>query len=237
MHPNITTKTVMTGKNMQTWHPVWEEIFLERSSWGNYPPEELVRFVAGHYYDSVPRMGVGFLDIGCGPGAGPSWYLAREGFCLCGIDGSPTAIARAKVRFEDAGLNGEFSVGDLAMLPWPDAYFDCVIDVACLQHNSEADAESIMQEVYRVLRPGGRHFSLTAMHGCWGDGSGPRVDATSFTDLTEGPFASMGVVRFATEAHLEQLYRRFRDLNLEHSVRTVRGCKFEIANWIVTCTK
>jgi SAM-dependent methyltransferase len=227
----------MTGQNPQTWHPVWEHIFSERSSWGKYPPEELVRFIAGNYYETVPREAVHVLEIGCGPGAAASWYIAREGFSVCGIDGSPTAIDRAKARFEKNGLTGDFRVGDLATLPWPDAQFDCVVDVACLQHNSETDAEAIVLEVYRVLKPGGRHFSLTAKPGYWGDGSGVRVDATSRTDLTDGPASAMGVVRFATEAKLEQLYRRFRELNLEYSVCSARGRRFEIANWIVTCIK
>jgi hypothetical protein len=42
-------------------------------SWGKYPPEELVRFFAAHYYEAEPRNAVKVLEIGCGPVAGPSW--------------------------------------------------------------------------------------------------------------------------------------------------------------------
>jgi SAM-dependent methyltransferase len=227
----------MIAPTTSTWHPVWESIFAERSSWGKYPPEELIRFMAGYYYKAEPRNSVRVLEIGCGPGGGPSWYLAREGFSFHGIDGSPTAIEKAKIRFAEERLAGEFKVGDIANLPWAEAEFDCVIDVACLQHNSEADTAAILKDVYRVLKPGGRHFSLTARAGCWGDGSGPRVDATSFRDLTEGPFAAMGVIRFATADSLAQLYKNYRELNIEHSVRSMRNREVEISNWIVTCAK
>jgi SAM-dependent methyltransferase len=227
----------MTADPAQTWHPIWESIFANRSSWGKYPPEELIRFIAANYYAAEPRNAVKVLEIGCGPGGGPSWYVAREGFAYYGIDGSSTAIEKAKKRFAEENLNGEFKVGDLARLPWPDAKFDAVIDVACLQHNSENDAETILGEVHRVLKDGGRHFSLTASRGCWGEGSGARVDATSYKDLTDGPFAKMGVIRFATAASLKRQYHKFRDLNLETSVRTMQGRAVQISNWIVTCAK
>jgi SAM-dependent methyltransferase len=138
------------GMTWNSWNSVWETIFRERSSWGRYPPEELIRFVARHYYAEPERRAVRFLEIGCGPGAGPGWYLAREGYSYSGIDGSETAIGKSRRRFEDEGLSGEFVTGTLDALPWPDATFDCVVDVACLQHNCEAAAASGIAEILRV---------------------------------------------------------------------------------------
>jgi hypothetical protein len=63
------------------------------------------------------------------------------------------------------------------------------------------------------------------------------VDATSFRDLTEGPFSSMGVMRFATRDSLERLYAAFAELELNYSVRSMDAGRREIANWIVTCRK
>lgn len=220
-----------------SWDPVWEKIFRERSSWGKYPPEELVRFIALNYYQVPDRSQVSILEIGCGPGGGPSWYIAREGFAFFGIDGSKTAIERAKCRFSEETLSGEFVCGPLNELPWKDETFDCVIDVACLQCNSEADTRQILKEVHRVLKTGGRHFSLTLRDGCWGDGLGKRLDDTSMFDVTEGPFAHMGTIRFATRESIISLYQDFRELQLEYSVRSVDGCRHEISNWIVMCQK
>jgi len=219
------------------WDPVWERIFRERSQWGRYPPEELVRFVARHYYAAQDRRAVRFLEVGCGPGAGPSWYLAREGYSFAGIDGSSTAIELAQRRFREEGLQGEFVTGPAEALPWDAATFDCVIDIACLQHNSEQVAAAIVREIHRVLKPGGRHFSLATRAGCWGEGTGVRVDATSYRDVTEGPFSAMGVVRFATRDSLRRLYSEFKELEFEHSIRSMHDEQREIANWIVTCSK
>jgi SAM-dependent methyltransferase len=227
----------MSEERAAAWDPVWERIFRERSRWGRYPPEELVRFVARYFYDATDRSSVRFLEVGCGPGAGPSWYLAREGYSFSGIDGSATAIELAHKRFAADGLQGEFKTGAAHALPWDAAAFDCVVDVACLQHNSEVAAAAIVAEIHRVLKPGGRHFSLATRAGCWGDGTGVRVDPTSFRDVSEGPFSAMGVVRFATRESLGRLYSAFRDLELEHSTRSMHGMQREIANWIVTCRK
>lgn len=219
------------------WDPVWERIFRERSRWGRYPPEELVRFMARHYYDAGDRRSVRVLEVGCGPGAGPSWYLAREGYALSGIDGSPTAIDKARQRFREERLEGEFVAGAADAMPWEAATFECVVDIACLQHNSERAAAAIVREIHRVLKPGGRHFSLTTRHGCWGEGTGTRIDATSWRDVTEGPFAAMGVVRFASGDSLRRLYADFSELELEYSIRSMGGGQREIANWIVTCRR
>src|SRR5687768_17292543 len=117
------------------WDPVWENIFRSRE-WGRYPPEELVRFVARHYYSVPERSAIRILDLGCGPGSGTSWFVAREGYTLSGIDASPTAIAKARERFSKEGLSGDFHVGAADRLPWANGLFDAVIDNACLTCNS-----------------------------------------------------------------------------------------------------
>jgi 2-polyprenyl-3-methyl-5-hydroxy-6-metoxy-1,4-benzoquinol methylase len=75
-----------------SWDPAWEEIHKSRKL-GKYPPEELVRFVARKYYKVSSREAFRFFDLGCGLGAA-SWYLAREGFTVFGIDGSKSSIER-----------------------------------------------------------------------------------------------------------------------------------------------
>jgi ubiquinone/menaquinone biosynthesis C-methylase UbiE len=215
---------------------VWERVFRERE-WGRYPQEEVVRFVARNFYRAPERSAVSMLEIGCGPGSGTSWLVAREGFRLTGIDASPTAIARARKRFAEEGLAGEFVVGPVDRLPFPDASFDAALDVVCLACNAEEEARAIVGEVHRVLKPGGLHFSLTPRSGCWGDGTGERIDATTLREVREGPFAGLGKTRFATRESLAALYREFRELTLEHMACSAENGAREITHWIVTCRK
>ncbi len=218
------------------WDEVWERVFRERE-WGRYPPEEVVRFVARNFYGAPDRLAVSMLEIGCGPGSGTSWLVAREGFGLTGIDASPTAVEKARKRFAEEGLRGEFVVGAVDHLPFPDANFDAVIDVVCLACNSEEETRAIIGEVRRVLKPGGRHFSLTPRSGCWGDEVGERIDRTTLREVREGPFAGLGKTRFATRESLVELYGGFRELVLEYTTHSAENGAREIAHWIVTCRK
>jgi len=219
-----------------SWDPVWEQIFSSRP-WGRYPPEEVVRFVARSFYRVTDRASVRVLEIGCGPGSGVSWFVAREGFSLCGIDGSPTAIEKSRARFATDGLSGEFVCGDVTRLPWPEASFDAVLDVGCLTCNTEDETARIVTEVHRVLKPGGLHFSLTPRSGCWGDGTGHRLDDTTRFDVQEGPFKGLGKTRFATEESLRHLYTAFAELVLEDLTATAENRTREVTHWILTCRK
>jgi len=219
-----------------SWDPVWENIFVQRDG-SKYPPEELVRFIAKNYYSAEERKAIKILEIGCGPGAGPGWFIAREGFSYYGIDGSSTAIKKAEKRFLQEGLRGEFRVGDVEKLPWESETFDCVIDRGCLQCNDENATARILEEVRKVLKKNGMHFSITSCAGSWGDGSGVRVDSTTYQDITEGPFKSMGAIRFATRESLTKLYAGFEEVHIEHSIRSINDGQHEVSNWIVTCKK
>lgn len=220
-----------------TWNPVWERIFQTRPEWGRYPAEELVRFFAWNFYSAPDRSAIKVLDIGCGPGSGASWFVAREGFDLHGIDASPTAIERAQKRFAIDGLKGNFQVGSLTSLPYQDQSFDCVIDIACLQCNDESEVVPLISEVKRVLKPHGKHFSLTSAAGTWGDGMGQRVDSSTFSDIPEGPFANMGKNRFSPRQDMLRFYADFDEVELNHSIRSIGGTTREVRNWILTCKK
>ncbi|HKA42735.1 MAG TPA: class I SAM-dependent methyltransferase [Burkholderiales bacterium] len=218
------------------WDAVWERVYRERE-WGRYPQEEVVRFVARNFYRVPDRAAVKMLEIGCGPGSGASWFVAREGYDLTGIDASPTAIDKARERFSGEGLPGEFVVGPVDDLPFPTDSFDAVIDVVCLACNPERETRTILGEVHRVLKPGGLHFSLTPRSGCWGDEEGERIDRTTLREVRSGPFAGLGTTRFATRESLVALYGAFRDLAVEHTVRSAENGTREITHWLVTCRK
>ena len=101
---------------------IWEELFRTHE-WGKYPPESVVRFVARNFYSAPERGRIRLLDAGCGPGA-CSWFMAREGFQVSGIDGSPSAIKYAKERLAAEGLEADFRVGDYTSMPWANELFD-----------------------------------------------------------------------------------------------------------------
>lgn len=102
-----------------------------------------------------PRSGERILDIGCGPG-----FLAAEigvavgpSGSLCAIDASAPMLERARARCDSLPwvvVQG----GDAARLDFEDGAFDAAVSVQV--HEYVADAEGSLQELARVLRPGGR---------------------------------------------------------------------------------
>lgn len=104
-----------------------------------------------HEYPSFKGKRV--LDIGCGNGYVLSKY-AREGAEVFGVDITETAVGITKKRFEWLKLNGNIRVANAEELPFEDNYFDCVCSMGVLHHTP--DTQKAIDEVYRVLKPGGR---------------------------------------------------------------------------------
>ncbi|SIS71249.1 3-demethylubiquinone-9 3-methyltransferase [Roseivivax lentus] len=107
------------------------------------------------YFDRhVDWTGKTVLDLGCAGGF-MAEALARRGAEVTGIDPARDAIAAAIRHAEAEGLSIRYDTGVGEALPYDDASFDAVVCVDVLEH--VADLQKTLEEVTRVLRPGG-HF-------------------------------------------------------------------------------
>ena len=97
------------------------------------------------------------LDVGCGIG-GTSRYLARmygESTSVTGITLSQNQVDRATSLAKDRGLNNaKFQVMDALAMDFPDNSFDVVW--ACESGEHMPDKKKYVEEMMRVLKPGGR---------------------------------------------------------------------------------
>jgi SAM-dependent methyltransferase len=93
------------------------------------------------------------LELGCGTGNDAARF-AREGFQVVAVDLSAEAVGQARDRFD--GLDIDFRVADFAEpLPFRSALFDAVVANVALHMFSDRLTRAIVEEVRRVLRPGG----------------------------------------------------------------------------------
>jgi SAM-dependent methyltransferase len=110
--------------------------------------------------------GDGVLDVACGPG-NFSRDFARavgDGGLVVGLDGSRPMLERAVRETRDAGIgNLCFVFADAAALPFRDASFDAACCFAAL--NLFPDPYRALDEMRRVLAPGGRIALFTSSHG------------------------------------------------------------------------
>ena len=98
------------------------------------------------------------VEIGCGRGVGTEIILdrfaARQVFAF---DFDPRMAAQARVRLAHfSPQRVQISVADAAAIPAADASFDAAFDFGAIHH--VPDWRTVVSEVRRVLRPGGRFF-------------------------------------------------------------------------------
>lgn len=90
------------------------------------------------------------LDLGCGGGTYVR-LLAGLGHRTVGLDYSMPSLERA--RAADPGPKGRYLAGEAYGLPFRDGTFDLVVSIGVLQ--ALAEPERVLDEIARVLRPGG----------------------------------------------------------------------------------
>jgi len=96
-----------------------------------------------------PQSGERILDIACGTGTS-SAALTRTGATVVGLDFSPGMLEHARRKHSSV----EFVEGDAMKLPFVSDEFDVVTISFGLRN--VADPKVALDEMYRVLKPGGR---------------------------------------------------------------------------------
>ena len=98
-----------------------------------------------------PQAGMEVLDVGCGTGIQLASYQ-HSGCRVTGIDASPAMLQMARHRL---GQGASLTVGDAAAMPYPDQAFDLVLAATVLHEMPPRTRAAALDEMKRVLRPGG----------------------------------------------------------------------------------
>jgi SAM-dependent methyltransferase len=161
-----------------------------------YPNEELLRFLGRHYFGlpMAARRSLRVLEIGCGSGAN-LWSIAREGFDSYGIDLSLEGVRLCRRMLGEWQASARLCVADMTSLPFAEASFDVVADVFSAYCLPETGFARLLDEVRRVLRPGGRFFSYTpskASDAFRDPGDVPHIDGSTVLGIRRADAAYAG---------------------------------------------
>lgn len=125
--------------------------------------KEFYEEVERYRYETQPFMpkqmefggfrGKKLLEIGCGLGT-DLLQFARGGAEVTGVDLTPASIELVRRRFAMHELPVQLQVADAENLPFADGSFDVVYSFGVLHHTPNTPRS--IEEVYRVLRPGGK---------------------------------------------------------------------------------
>lgn len=133
---------------LQTRSSVWQP-----GEDGRYP-HQLVLEAIGEHFMSRAHPGWKLLEVGCGTGAFADRVALHVGANRVSVvDTSERMIELTAQRGLDA------RVADVMALPFEDDSFDVVVALWMLYH--VPDLTVAMQEIHRVLRPGGRFIAVT----------------------------------------------------------------------------
>ena len=132
----------------------WNEIFKHQGKVFGEPHEDMpvvVDLLKEHRATTV-------LDLGCGTGRHVV-YLARRGFSVSGLDSAPEGLGVARQWLDEEGLDADLRLHNMTeRLPYGDGFFDAVISVQVIHHADMAMIRQIVEEILRVLKPGGLVF-------------------------------------------------------------------------------
>jgi SAM-dependent methyltransferase len=123
---------------------------------GELAHKPLDRELLGRFASEVRGRGQVY-DLGCGPGQTTA-FLHGCGASVRGLDLSADLLREAQQRHPGV----EFEPGDMLALPLADASLAGVVAFYAIVHLSPAGLRRALEEMHRVLRPGGR--LLLAFH-------------------------------------------------------------------------
>jgi len=150
---------------------------------------------------SPPAGGV-VLDVGCGTGTALAEYAAED-FTVLGSDTSPAMLEQARRRLGDTA---DLRLAEGPVVPFDDGCADLVLLSLLLHSLDSREARALLEDVARVLAPGGRvlvtDFGVAGLR--FPRGLVTR-GVTVVAELAAGPTHALNALRFLRAGGLKSL--------------------------------
>ena len=165
-----------------------------------------------------PFSGLRILDVGCGGGL-LTEPLQRLGANVTGLDASAEAIKAAKDHALIMGLDIEYRIGDLSIIPDELNQFDVVIASEVIEH--VPDPQSFIQEIYKLTKPGGK-LIITTLNRSILSLLGAKIFAEYFLKIV--PVGTHDWRKFIKPSELNSMLT-----NAQFKLETIRGISYSVS--------
>lgn len=180
-------------------------------------PSEESYFYAHQWKEQGVRS---VLDFGCGLGR-HAIYFAEQGFQVSAFDLSEEGVAHLKQWAEAKNLPIDACVADMMHLPYPDNRFDAAYLYHVISHTDSKGIRTILSELTRVLKPGGRVFLTFCSKETWSflEAGYPKLDENTVVKTGGGP--EDGIPHFYVS--LDDIFSLLSDYEIER-IRHIDDC-------------
>lgn len=188
----------------------WKNLHSQHRFQLMHPSEVVIRFINGNF---KPSKGKKILDLGCGTGR-HVFYLANEGYETTGIDFSEEGLRFTEQRLSEAGLSATLVNDSIVSMPFKDNSFDGIISISVIYYLTNEDIKKVVNEIYRVLKPGGKAFLVIRTTDDKRFKRGVEVDTNTFKLDTNFTNEQEMTIHFFSEDEVYELFSAFSSVTV-----------------------
>jgi SAM-dependent methyltransferase len=203
------------------WDNISEDMSMKRKKEGDARREQILE--AFHLIETFRDKFL--LEICCGTGENANVIANRAGSTVIGLDISSEAIKIATKNTDKKIMRNSFIVADAENLPFQEDVFDDVFTIYCLHHLS--NPEKCIEEMYRVLKPGGNIIIWKESGGLLSKFKNPVTISLNKDFPVCSPIERVAPVSFS----IKELYKLFKDAGF--SEINVRGAEYVMGIWSI----
>ncbi|MDK1285601.1 class I SAM-dependent methyltransferase [Pseudoalteromonas umbrosa] len=211
----------------------WESIYQSGQQLNKYPFSEIVSLI---FQMKKSNQSLKVLELGCGAGNN-IYFMASEGIQCAGIDCSPSALRFATSRIEESQLTADLRVGCFTNLPWSANSFDLVIDRSALNCVPREQIKTALQQVHRVLKPGGRIFSQIYADSHPAHHSALNTSPEFSKGMLHEGFQDIDGLFFASALDIKQLFGHFVKTSVSLNKAETLSGRITSAQWSIIAYK
>ena len=228
-----------TTQDMSALQMHWQALHREPRHLLSHPSEAVIRWRHAH----LPKPALAsdrVLDIGCAGGR-HTFFLATEGFGVDAVDIADAATATVAERAARYGPRVKTKTVAADALDFADANFAGVLSFGVYTYMDNAAVKASLQQIRRMLRPGGTLFLVTRAHSDWRANFGTRlsngyVRADRLADTPAEPENGL-TMNLPDRNQVESWLSDFHDAEINFQSWTTNGGRYVNVDWHVVATR